>query len=158
MPVYEKYRTAILDLATRQPVTDPTLRRLAGFVSLQHFACFRGLFPGTLSDEDSPFNECAHAYLAGTRALLDHMTKMPGDQTAARAVQWRIDEELASDPIFGAICSNSLQVFDSAVIVPPDWAQVPAHRPTLLTLAAFALFIGATATFVLSRVARSKQK
>jgi hypothetical protein len=51
MPIVAKYRSQVLDLAVRQPVTDPTLRRLAGFVSLQTFACFWGLVPGSLSDE-----------------------------------------------------------------------------------------------------------
>ena len=145
MLVYAKYRTAILDLAAQQPVTDPTFRRLEGFVSLQHFACFRGLVPGSLSDELSPFNECSHAYLAGTRALLAHMGDMPGDQSAAKALQERINADIASDPIFGAFCSNSAQVFDSAIIVPPDWTMLPSHPPTVLTFAAFTLLIGAGA-------------
>ena len=55
MQVFAKYRTRILDLAARQPRTDPTLRRLVGFVSLQNFACFWGLVPGSLWDETSPF-------------------------------------------------------------------------------------------------------
>ena len=145
MLVIAKYRTLILDLAARQPITDPTLRRLEGFVSLQYFACFRGLVPGSLSDESSPFNECSHAYLAGTRALLAHMAEMPGDQSAAKALQERINAEIASDPAFGAICSNSQQIFDSAAIVTPDWAMIPAHPPTVLTFSAVTLLIGAGA-------------
>src|SRR5579871_1344526 len=76
MPVVARYRAQILDLAARQPRTDPTLRRLAGFISLQHFACFWGLVPGSLTDETSPFNECSHADVAGARALLAHMVAM----------------------------------------------------------------------------------
>ncbi len=156
MLILAKYRTAILDLAARQPVTDPTLRRLTGFISLQYFACFRGLVPGSLSDELSPFNECSHAYLAGTRALLAHMVAMPGDQSAAKALQERIAAELASDPAFGAFCSNSQQVFDSATIVPPEWTMIPAHPPTVLTFAAFMLLIGAGAGAVFYRSRRFK--
>jgi len=133
MQIIAKYRTAILGLAARQPVTDPKLRRLAGFVSLQYFACFYGLVPGSLPDELSPFNECSHAYLAGTRALLAHMVEMPGAQSAAKALQERINAEIASDLVFGAFCSNSQEVFDSAVIVAPDWTMIPAHPPTVLT-------------------------
>lgn len=143
MQIIAKYRTRILDLAVGQPVTDPTLRRLAGFVSMQYFACFRGLVPGSVSDESSPFNECSHAYLAGTRALLAHMVEMSGDQSAAKALQERINAELASDPAFGALCSNSQEVFDSGIIVTPDWTIVLAHRPTVRTLSAFVLFIAA---------------
>ena len=153
MPIIAKYRTLILDLAARQPVTDPTLRRLEGFVSLQFFTCFRGLVPGSLLDESSPFNECSHAYLAGTRALLAHMAEMPGDQSAARALQERINAEIASDPAFGAFCSNSQEIFDSAAIVTPDWATIPAHPPTVLTFSVFMLLIsaGAGAAFYGSR-------
>jgi hypothetical protein len=149
--VIAKYRSLILDLAARQPVTDPTLRRLAGFVSLQYFACFRGLVPGSLSDESSPFNECSHAYLAGTRALLAHMVEMPGDQSAAKALQDHIATELASEPAFGALCSNSQELFDSGIIVGPDWAMLPAHSPTVLTFSAFTFLIGAGAGAVLYR-------
>ena len=156
MQIIAKYRTRILDLAAGQPVTDPTLRRLAGFVSLQYFACFRGLVPGSLSDELSPFNECSHAYLAGTRALLAHMVEMPGDQSAAKALRERIDAELASDPAFGALCSNSQQVFDSAIIVPPEWTMIPAHPPTVLTFCALTLLIGAGAGALFYRSRRFK--
>jgi methylmalonyl-CoA mutase len=54
MVIVAKYSAVVLDLAARQPRTDPTLRRLAGFVSLQRFACFWGLIPGSLTDENSP--------------------------------------------------------------------------------------------------------
>ena len=90
MPVVARYQSQVLDLAARQPVTDPTLRRLTGFVSLQTFACFWGLVPGSLADEQSPFNECSHAYLAGVRALLAHMAAMPGNQSAAKGIVARM--------------------------------------------------------------------
>ena len=156
MLLIAKYRTLILDLAARQPVTDPTLRRLEGFVSLQYFTCFRGLVPGSLSDESSPFNECSHAYLAGTRALLAHMAEMPGDQSAAKALQERINTEIASDPAFGAFCSNSQEVFDNASIVMPDWTMMAAHPPTVLTFSAFMLLISAGAGTVFYRSRRLK--
>jgi hypothetical protein len=136
MQVVAKYRGAILDLAARQPRTDPTLRRLAGFVSLQHFACFWGLVPGSLTDETSPFNECSHAYVAGARALLLHMVAMPGDQSEAKALEARIETEIASDPVASQLCLNSSQVFDSGIVIAPDWQLVPAHMPTVLTLLA----------------------
>jgi hypothetical protein len=138
MSVVAKYRGPILDLAARQPRTDPTLRRLAGFISLQHFACFWGLVPGSLTDETSPFNECSHAYVAGARALLAHMVAMPGDQSSARALEARIETELASDPLFSALCSNSGETFDSGIIIGPDWQLAPAHLPTVLTFFALA--------------------
>lgn len=153
MPVVARYRSRILDLAARQPVTDPTLRRLTGFVSLQHFACFWGLVPGSLSDEQSPFNECSHADLAGARALLAHMTIMPGNQSTAKALEARIDAEIASDPGSNAVCSNSSQSFDSAEVIGPDWQLAPAHVPTVLTFLSFAVLMAAA--FVAARRRRA---
>ena len=141
MPVVARYRSEILALAARQPVTDPTLRRLTGFISLQTFACFWGLIPGSLTDETSPFNECSHAYLAGARALLTHVTSMPGDQSAARDLEARMDAEIASDPAAGAVCSNSSQAFDSADVIGPDWQLALWHAPTILTFLACIMLI-----------------
>lgn len=143
MPVVARYRSRIVELAARQPVTDPTLRRLAGFVSLQHFACFWGLVPGSLADEQSPFNECSHAYLAGARALLAHMTEMPGNQSAAKELEARIDAEIAADPTSRAVCSNSSQTFDSADVIGPDWQLAPLHAPTALTFSVLAILMAA---------------
>ena len=143
MPVVARYRSRIIELVARQPVTDPTLRRLAGFVSLQHFACFWGLVPGSLADEQSPFNECSHAYLAGARALLAHMTAMPGNQSAAKELEARIAAEIAADPTAQAVCSNSSQTFDSADVIGPDWQLAPKHAPTVLTFSLFAALVAA---------------
>lgn len=134
--VLAEYRAQILDLAAKQPRTDITLRRLAGFVEMQYFVCFWGLVPGSLSDEESPFNECSHAYVAGAHALLTHMAEMPGDQSAARALAARIEAKLASDPMSGTLCSNSTKDFDIGVIVKPNWQLIATHPPTVLALTA----------------------
>jgi hypothetical protein len=141
MSVVARYRKQVLDLAARQAVTDPIFRKLSGFVSLQYFACFWGLVPGSLSDENSPFNECSHAYLAGILSLLDHMAGMPGNQLPARELEARLNAEIASDPDHGTLCSNSSETFDSAVVIGPDWQLAPAHWPTVLT------FVGALSAF-----------
>jgi hypothetical protein len=60
MSVIEGSRAAILDLAGRQFRTDRDFQRLSSFVSLQFFYCLWGAVPGSLEDEESPFNECAH--------------------------------------------------------------------------------------------------
>ncbi len=86
MAVIADNRTAILDLAGQQFPTDPTMRRLEAFINLQFFDCMRGIVPGSVEDERSPFNECSHACLAGTRALLMHLQVMPGDRAAVRSL------------------------------------------------------------------------
>jgi hypothetical protein len=146
MLVVARYRARILDLAARQPRTDPTLRRLAGFVSMQHFACFWGLVPGSLTDEGSPFNECAHAYVAAARALLSHMVAMPGEQSLAKGLDGRMQAELASDPDAGQLCTNSSETFSGRIIW-PNWQLVPTHLPTVLTLLAVMLAILAPLLF-----------
>jgi len=155
MPVFAKHLPDIMDLARRQPRTDATLRRLQGFVNLQTFACFWGLGPGALSDEGSPFNECAHGYLAGARALLTHMAEMPGDETEARALQRRIAEDLARDPALGAICSNSKEAFDSGIVVGPDWGLALTHMPTLATAAGILSAIAGGLALAMASLQRS---
>ena len=150
-PILASYRAEIMKLAERRATTDPTLRRLQGFVSLQYFACWRGLVPGSLTDEDSPFNACAHAYVAGARALLDHMAAISGDQDDAKALQARIADDLARDPGAGAICSNSGETFDSGDVVWPDWSLALTHRPTLLTFSSLAAFSAGTVILLASR-------
>lgn len=151
MPVFAQYRKEIMDLAARQTRTDPTLRRLQGFISLQAFACFWGLVPGTMSDESSPFNECAHGYVAGVRALLDHMEDMPGDQSEAKALRVRIAADLARDPGLNAICSSSNEAFDSGIVVGPDWNLALTHAPTVLTgVSLFSAVVGAMALAMIS--------
>ena len=157
MPVVARYQSEILALAAREPLTDPTLRRLAGFISLQTFACFWGLVPGSLSDEASPFNECTHAYLAGTSALLTHMSSMPGDQSAAKALDARMSAEIASDPAANIVCSNSTETFDSADVIGPDWRLAPAHMPTVLTFLLLILVIATGVVAARRRLHRSAE-
>ncbi|GLH79429.1 hypothetical protein SSBR45G_43380 [Bradyrhizobium sp. SSBR45G] len=150
MQVVARHRSDILDLAARQARTDATLRRLMGFVSLQHFACWWGLVPGSLTDEASPFNECAHADMAGIRALLAHLSTMPGAQSAASALEARIAADIAADPAFAALCSNSSETFDSGVVIGPEWRLLPLHAPTVLT-GLFLLALAAGGAWLLSR-------
>jgi hypothetical protein len=94
MAVIANNRTAILDLAARQIPTDPTLRRLEAFINLQFFDCMWGMIPGSVEDESSPFNECSHAYLAATRALLLHLQTMPGARAPVRALIAKVEREM----------------------------------------------------------------
>ena len=79
----------------------------------------------------------------GARALLAHMVAMPGDQSSARALEARIEAELASDPASNMLCSNSSEAFDSGIVVGPDWRLAPLHLPTLATFLALLLLTAA---------------
>jgi hypothetical protein len=68
MAVIADNLSAIQALASARIGSDMTTWRLEDYLSLQSFACFWGMVPGSITDEESPFNECAHAYLAAARA------------------------------------------------------------------------------------------
>lgn len=127
MVVIAAHRPAILKLADAQTPTDPDLRRLKGYVDLQTFACLWGLIPGAVEDESSPFNECSHAYLAGTRALLMHLLSLPGDNAAVRTLADRIELDMLQNNASLVLCRYSDEPFDTAEIIGPHWGEIPFH-------------------------------
>ena len=137
---------AIQDLAARQDPTDLTMRRLQDFVNLQRFACLWGMVPGTLTDEASPFNECAHSYLAGARALLLHLQQMPGgDRAGVEALVSKIELEMLSANASLVLCRYSDEPFNTNVVIAPHWGEIPLHPPSLMTFAALAVLLCAAA-------------
>jgi hypothetical protein len=139
MSVIAANRSSILQLAEAQTPTDPTMRRLQGYISLQFFACLWGLAPGGVDDETSPFNECSHAYLAGTRALLLHLLSIPGDRTAVRALVDKIEMEMLANGASLILCRYSDESFDTADIMGPRGSEIPFHRASLFSLAGLTL-------------------
>ena len=67
MLVIAANRAAILKLAAAQNPTDPTLRRLQGYVSLQTFACLWGLVPGAVEDRAARSTNAAMLISPGRR-------------------------------------------------------------------------------------------
>jgi hypothetical protein len=134
-------RAAILDLAARQIPTDPTMRRLEGFINLQYFDCLWGIIPGSVEDEGSPFNECSHAYLAATRALLLHLQTMPGDRAPVRALIAKIQREMLDDNASLVLCRYSDEPFNTATRITPRWLDIPFHLPSLMTFAGSMMFV-----------------
>jgi hypothetical protein len=155
MAVIADNRTAILDLAAQQMPTDPTMRRLEAFINLQFFDCFWGLVPGSVEDEGSPFNECSHAYLAATRALLLHLQDMPGDRTSVRALVAKIENEMLGNNASLVLCRYSDEPFNTAERIPPHWGEIPFHLPSLMTFSGLALLVGGLAAAGLARAFRS---
>jgi hypothetical protein len=139
MAVIADNRAAILDLAARQTPTDPVMRRLESFVNLQYFARMWGIVPGSLDDENSPFNECSHAYLAATRALLVHLQDMMGDRTAVRALVAKIELEMLGHGASLVLCRYSDEPFNTAEVIGPHWRDIPFHPPSLMMFAGLAL-------------------
>jgi hypothetical protein len=155
MAVIANNRTAILDLAARQIPTDPTMRRLEGFISLQFFDCMWGLIPGSVEDESSPFNECSHAYLAATRALLMHLQTMPGDRAPVRALIATIEREMLDNNSSLILCRYSDEPFNTAERIMPHWLDIPFHVPSLVTFAGLTLLVAGYAYIGIRQIGRS---
>ncbi len=147
------YRSAILALADSQVVPDSETRTLQNFVHLQFAYCLWGLVPGSVSYEDSPFNECSHAYLAGTRALLDRLRQAEDTRAKADDLAEEINRAMVQTGAALDICSNSFAAFNTAEIVLPKWSDI-SFNPLGLLLGF--IILGATAlAFAMSRSRRS---
>jgi hypothetical protein len=145
MAVIARYRGDILDLAQRQTATDPTFRRLYNHGNLQFTYCLWGLMPGSLSDEESPFNECSHAYLATAKALLTYMATMPSAEREAKALISDIDAEMVRSGASWILCQYSGEAFSTGAVVEPRWRDMFFHLPSLaVLLATVAALIGAS--------------
>jgi hypothetical protein len=125
---------------------DMTAWRLEDYLNLQSFACLWGLVPGSITDESSPFNECAHAYLAAGRALLLRLREAPGtDRQAVEALIRKIEGEMLAGGASLALCRYSDEPFNTNEIVFPHWGEIPSHPPTAGFAAAVLGAIGAAA-------------
>jgi hypothetical protein len=148
LSVIAENRSAILNLADQEPFVDETFYRLRNFIDLQYLYCMWGLVPGSLKDEASPFNECSHAYLSATHALLLHMRTMRGDQTRVRELIDKIEFQMLANNASLVLCRYSDEPFNTADVIRPRWSEVPSHLPSLLTFLALGIF-----TFYLSILA-----
>lgn len=144
MAVLSDNLAAIRALARTRTAFDMTVWRLEDYLNLQAFACLWGVVPGSVGDEDSPFNECAHAYLAAARALLLHLRQTPGvDRKAAEALIGKIEREMLENGASLTLCRYSDQPFNTNEVVWPDWRRLPLHPPSMVLGGALALAIGA---------------
>ena len=134
MAVIARYRGDILDLAQRQTVTDPTFRRLYNHGNLQFTYCLWGLMPGSLGDEESPFNECSHAYLATAKALLAYMATMPAAEREAKALISDIDADMVRSGASWILCQYSGEAFSTGAVIEPRWRDMVFHAPSLAVL------------------------
>lgn len=150
MAVISGYRGAILDLAQRQTQTDPTFRRLYNHGNLQYTYCLWGLIPGSLTDEESPFNECSHAYLATTKALLAYMATMPAARNEANELISSIDADMVRSGASWILCQFSGEAFSTGEVIEPHWRAMFLHLPSLavLVIVAAALLLAGRLIFI----------
>ncbi|MBB5047877.1 hypothetical protein HNR60_002634 [Rhodopseudomonas rhenobacensis] len=138
MAVLDANRAAILALAERQPQRDERFSRILNYARIQYAICLWGLMPGAIDNDDSPFNECAHAYLAATRALLSAMSETAPPAAEAHTLAAKVDRELLLNGTL-ELCSFSGETFNTADVVQPHWTDVPGHLPSLAVLGSVAL-------------------
>jgi hypothetical protein len=151
MAVIRDNLPAIKALASARLGFDLTTWRLEDYLNLQSFACLWGIVPRSITDEDSPFNECSHAYLAAGRALLLQLSKEPAaDHKSIDALISKIEVEMLADGASMNLCRYSDEPFNTNEIIWPHWGMAPFHAPTVATFATvFALI--ASALFWLAR-------
>jgi len=146
LKVMARYRPAVLDLANRQISPDLQTRTLQNYVNLQYAYCLWGLIPGSITNESSAFNACSHAYLAASKALLDHLQKAADNRTEAGDLLSKINTAMIADATAFAMCSNGIAPLNTAEIIMPEWADVSFNPLTgLAWTVAFAAIAGAAA-------------
>ncbi len=155
MAIVSRYRSRILDLAGQVRQTDPTFRILLNFGAIQYSYCLWGVAPGAISDELSPFNECAHAYLSAAKALLFHMRDMPGMSDKAGALISEIDADVVRSGAAFIGCQYSGESFNTAEFVRPHWENLTRHWPSLTALGAGILLLVGPVLLRFSLPARS---
>jgi hypothetical protein len=94
-----------------------------------------------VEDERSPFNECSHAYLAATRALLLRLQTMQGDRAPVQALIAKIEREMLDNSASLILCRYSDEPFNTAERITPRWRDIPFHLPSSMTFAGLMLLV-----------------
>lgn len=139
MAVIADHRSEIMKLAAQERQVDDTFVRLLNYGNIQYTYCLWGLVPGSLSDEESPFNECAHAYLSAARELLSHMRETSANKAAVEDLISRIDADMVRKQSSFILCQYSADTFDTASVVRPVWSEIPKHLPSLAAFSGLGL-------------------
>ncbi len=142
MIVMAENRDRIIDLAGRAIDTDEPFRRVLNYARIQYAYCLWGRMPGSVTDEASPFNECSHAYLAATKAVLLAMRDMPGEAAAAGEIVSIVDRAMVLRGLALITCQFSGEAFNTADTIRPDWTAVPGHPASLATLTGLVALVG----------------
>jgi hypothetical protein len=141
LQVMAEYRNAVVELAERQINPDTETKKLLNFVNLQYAYCLWGLIPGSLTDESNPFNACAHAYLAATKALLAHLVTAADRRVEAERLAEAINFAMLLRHSSLEICRNSFDALNASEIVYPRISDTSVN---MLAVILFLILISAT--------------
>lgn len=134
MAVIAPYYGRIIAIAEDVSDTDETFRRLLNFAQIQRAYCLWGIMPGSVSDEESPFNECSHAYLAAAKAVLLQMRTMRGGKAQVDDLVSEIDATLVRNNLSLILCKFSGENFNTADLIRPKLADIVLHARSLLAI------------------------
>ncbi len=149
MEVISRHYDEILRLAQLHRPASEDFRRIENYAIIQKAWCGWGLMPGAITDENSPFNECSHAYLAAARELLSQLRADPAASAEVISLANAVDQEML---LAGAVvCGYSGESFDTADHITPHMSLLFFHWPTLIALAgAIAVAVALSAVIVLA--------
>ena len=134
MSVIAPYYGRIIAIAEDVSDTDETFRRMLNFAQIQRAYCLWGMMPGSVSDEESPFNECSHAYLAAAKAVLLQMRTMKGETAPVDDLVSEIDATLVRNNLSLILCKFSGESFNTADLVRPKLADIFLHTRSFLAI------------------------
>ncbi|TXI12431.1 MAG: hypothetical protein E6Q76_01020 [Rhizobium sp.] len=134
MAVIAPYYGRIISTAESVSDTDETFRRLLNFAEIQRAYCLWGLMPGSVSDEESPFNECSHAYLAAAKAVLLQMRTMKTETSSVDDLVSDIDAALVRNNLSLILCKFSSENFNTADLIRPSPEDVLFHARSLAAI------------------------
>jgi hypothetical protein len=141
MAVIAPYYGRIISLAESASDTDETFRRLLNFTEIQRAYCLWGMMPGSVSDEESPFNECSHAYLAAAKAVLLQMRTMKEEKAPVGDLVSDIDAVLVRNNLSLVLCKFSGENFNTADLIRPKLADIARHAKSLAAILSAGLLI-----------------
>lgn len=134
--VLEGYYGRIMALADSAASTNPQFRKLVNFAHIQRYYCLWGMAPGAASDENSPFNQCTHAYLSAAKQVLISMRDMPGLAPRANELLSDLDADMVRRGEMLIGCQYSADVFSTTNVAGPNWELLWQHPKTLAAAAA----------------------
>lgn len=127
MAVLSDFRTPILDLAATVTTPDAELAALGAHNDAQRARCLWLLVPGSVTDEASPLNLCAHAETAGLKAILERLRRLPQTRRAAAEIVQAVEWRMMLSGTFYAMCEHSGETFNTASQIRPDYGAVPGY-------------------------------
>ncbi|MBB4571755.1 hypothetical protein [Rhizobium leucaenae] len=155
MAVIAPYYGRIVALASSASDTDESFRRVLNFAQIQRAYCLWGIMPGSVGDEDSPFNECSHAYLAAAKMALLQMRTMKDERASAGDLVSEIDGVLVRNNLSLILCRFSGEDFNTADLIRPQLAGIFLHGKSLAAVM-LALLTAVAALWCTARLLRTK--